>query len=97
MKYVELSNANVVVTVRSAPYPPDAPTTIEAPDNVECGWVKQGMNWVKSPELVAQETAAAEKAALKASVKAKYAEFKTGTAKAKDIQDAIAVFLDTLQ
>jgi len=97
MKYVELSNSNVVVTVRGAPYPPDAPITIEAPDNVECGWIKQDSNWVKSPELIAHETAAAEKAALKASVKAKHADFRSGTAKAKDIQDAIAVLLDTLQ
>jgi hypothetical protein len=96
MKHVEL-NGNTVVTVRGAPYPPDAPTTIEAPDSVECGWEKQGANWVKGEALIAQEADAADKVARTASVKAKHAEFKAGTAKTKDIQDAIAVWLDTLQ
>lgn len=55
MKYVELNSDNKVVTVRSAPYPPENPYTIEAPDEIECGWEKQGDSWVESPELIAEK------------------------------------------
>lgn len=53
MKYVELDSNNKVVTVRSMPYPPENPYTIEVPDEVECGWEKQGDSWVESAELIA--------------------------------------------
>lgn len=45
MKYVELTNG-VVVTVRSEPYPPNNPLTIAAPNEVECGWIKNGDEWI---------------------------------------------------
>lgn len=45
MNYVDLNNGQVV-TVRSRPYPPDAPSTIEAPDDVECGWAFASGQWV---------------------------------------------------
>jgi hypothetical protein len=36
--------------VRSAPYPTDLPTTIAAPDEVECGWIKNGDEWIAPVE-----------------------------------------------
>lgn len=42
----------IVVCVRSDPYPPENPWTIEAPDAVECGWIYDGKNWTEPPELV---------------------------------------------
>lgn len=50
MKHVELNNTGVVITVRSAPYPADAPRTIEAPDQVECGWRLENGEWIETPE-----------------------------------------------
>lgn len=54
MKHVEISTTGTVVTVRSAPYPSaDNPRTIEAPDEVECGWTKVGDNWIEPLESIA--------------------------------------------
>jgi len=45
MRHVELIG-NIVALVRSAPYPIESPTTIEAPNEVECGWIKNGDEWI---------------------------------------------------
>jgi hypothetical protein len=45
MKHIELIG-NMVTSVRSAPYPIESPTTIEAPNEVECGWIKNGDEWI---------------------------------------------------
>lgn len=47
MKHVEISSTGVVVTVRSAPYPAKNPQTVKAPDAVECGWRKDGLQWIE--------------------------------------------------
>ena len=61
MKYAEMHN-NVIVTLRSAPYPsaPAEPVTIAVPDEVELGWVRaQDGTFSPGPAaLRAQERAA---------------------------------------
>lgn len=49
MIYAEIHHG-VVTCTRDAPYPPENPTTIEAPDRVECGWTYDGTTWAEPPE-----------------------------------------------
>lgn len=50
MIYVEIRDG-VVTCTRDAPYPPQNPWTIEAPEHVECGWTYDGTTWAEPPDL----------------------------------------------
>ena len=65
MIYVELNDC-VVVCVRNEPYPPENPWTIEAPDEVECGWIYDGSTWTAPPENARKTQRAAMAAQLAA-------------------------------
>lgn len=55
MKHAEVQN-DVIVTVRSAPYPAINPITIEVPDEVECGWRRVNGQWQPARrEILRQE------------------------------------------
>lgn len=55
MKHVEIKNEKVV-SVRTEAYPLSNPSTIEAPDEVECGWLYDGKSWTEPPEIIKEKT-----------------------------------------
>lgn len=58
MKHAELHN-NVVVTLRSAPYPEVNPQTIEVPDHVELGWISTSDGgWEPGPIALREQSRA---------------------------------------